>query len=69
MDLKISVYGNDGAVVDDSSPGNNTGGIFFLGCEVRMRRAPHACPVISLPRLRPAPPPRRRARSMTPCAV
>ena len=34
MDLKISVYGNDGAVVDDVSPGNSTG-IFFLGCEVR----------------------------------
>ena len=34
MDLKISVYGNDGSVVDDASPGNNTG-IFFLGCEVR----------------------------------
>ena len=43
MDLKISVYGNDGAVVDDVSPGNSTG-IFFLGCEVRRQRTCTTCP-------------------------
>ena len=40
MDLRVSVYGADGAALPDTGAVNNSRGIYFLGCEVRrLRRA------------------------------
>jgi hypothetical protein len=58
VDLQVSVYGTDGAVIGDASPGNKTG-IYFVGCEARGRGVglPASCRRTDAPRP-PAPPPR-----------
>lgn len=58
MELAVTIYGIDGAVIPERSPANNTG-VYFLGCEARAPldiRGPMGAALTH-----PAPPPRARS--------